>query len=451
MRSTRPRISRRKLLLGGGAAASLAPLAPLLPISEAEGQAQGFPKRLVCWFTPNGTIRDEWLPEGGETDFTFKKILAPLEDFKQQLLILDGIKFEREGPGNDHMRGPHNLFAGSHLLDGSFTGGDMGKDRSGWGSHISVDQHIAKGIAPPTPFESLVLGVTPKQNPNVRHRLSYAGENQPIAPEIDPYLLFQNVFGSIAGEGPEAAAKLERLRLERKSVIDLVSAELGGLTTQLGSNDQLKVSAHLEALRAIERRLENTTARGQCTLPGAPTKLDPYANDNHPVVGRAMMDLLASSLACDMTRIATFMWAGSTSDQRFPWLGIDQGHHTISHEPDDVGTPARQELTDINVWYSEQFAYFLRTLAAMPEGDGSVLDNTIILWGNELGRGNTHSAHPIPIILAGGSSLLRTGRKLSYDKVQINRLLVSLCQLMGLEDQTFGNLDQGTGELPGLV
>jgi hypothetical protein len=437
-------------MLGTGAA-SLLPLAPLLPLSEAEGQARDFPKRLVCWFTPNGTIRDEWLPAGGEADFTFKQILAPLEPYKAQLLLLDGIKFEREGPGNDHMRGPHNMFAGSRLLDGSFTGGDMGKDRSGWGSHISVDQHIATQLQVPTPFKSLVLGVTPKQNANVRHRLSYAGENQPITPEVDPYSLFQNVFAPIAGEGPAAQAKLERLRLERKSVIDLVSSELTSLKPQLGANDQLKVAAHLEALRAIERRLETTGAPVQCRLPSEPSKLDPYANDNHPAMGRAMMDMLAAALACDMTRIASFMWSGSTSDQRFTWLGIDESHHTISHEPDDAGTPARKELIDINVWYSEQFAYFLQQLASIPEGDGTLLDNTIVVWGNEIGRGNTHSAHPIPIMIAGGSSLLKTGRKLTYDSVQINRLLVSLCQLMGLGDQTFGNLDQGSGPLPGLT
>jgi hypothetical protein len=451
MRFVRPRLSRRQLLVGAGAA-SLAPLAPLVPLTEAEAQAEAFPLRLICWFTPNGTIRDEWLPAGGESDFTFKKILAPLETYKQKLLILDGLKFEREGPGNDHMRGPHNMFAGSRLLDGSFTGGDMGKDSSGWGSHVSIDQHVATKLDPKTPFKSLVLGVTPKVNPNVRHRLSYAAENQPIAPEIDPYALYQNAFASLAGgTGAEALAKLERQRLERKSVIDLVSSELNGLSPQLGTNDRVKLEAHLQALRAIELRLENAGSDKECTVPGAPARLDPYANDDHPAIGRAMMDLLATSIACDMTRVSSFMWSGSTSDQRFTWLGIDEGHHTISHEPDDPGTAARQELIDINVWYAEQFAYFLGLLEGIPEGNGTALDNTLIVWGNELGRGNTHSNTEIPIIIAGGGSVLKTGRKLSYDKLQINRLLVSLCHLMGLDDQTFGNLDKGSGGLPGLT
>jgi len=442
-------ISRRKALLGAGAASLL----PLIPLSEVEAQAKAIPTRLVLWFTPNGTIRDEWLPDGGESDFTFKKILAPLADFREKLVILDGIKFERQGPGNDHMRGPHNMFAGSLLLDGTFTGGDMNADKSGWGSHISIDQHLVNELKPETPFKSLTLAVNPNVNANVRHRLAYTAGNQPITPEVDPYNLFQSVFAPIAGVGEEAKAKLERQRLERKSIIDLVTGELGTLRGQFGVSDQRKVDAHLDALRAIERRLDNTTAPGLCTLPGQPTKLDPHANDNFETIGKAQMDLLATSLACDMTRVASLMWSGSTSNQRFGWLGADKGHHEISHEPDDAGTLARQQLIDINVWYSQQFAYFLKALDSIPEGDGTVLDHSIIVWGNELGRGNTHSPHPIPVVLAGGGSgAFKTGRKLTLDQVQINRLLVSLCQMMGLpETQTFGNLDKGTGPLLGLT
>ncbi len=161
---------------------------------------------------------------------------------------------------------------------------------------------------------------------------------------------------------------------------------------------------------------------------------------------------MVMAMACDLTRVGSLMWSRATSTQTFPFLGITSKHHDLSHEGNSNG-PAIDKITTVNNFYAGEMAYLLQRLSEVPEGDGSMLDNTVVLWGNELGRGNNHSRHPIPLVMAGGSQgYFRMGRNLDYGDVQHNRLLVSLCNYMGLEDQeTFGNLDDDSGPLPNLV
>jgi len=233
-------------------------------------------------------------------------------------------------------------------------------------------------------------------------------------------------------------------------VIDLVKGDLDSLMIQHGSAaDRLKIGAHLESIRAIEQR--NQAEVPSCEIPVAPGGVDPGANDSFPEVSALQSDLIAMALTCDMTRVASLQWSASVSGTRFTWLGIDEGHHALSHLGDGDASMV-DKITQINTWYAEQVKYLLDVLAAIPEGDGSVLDNTLVVWGNELSRGNNHGNQPIPfVLLGGGGGQLEMGRYLQYEGVEHNRLLVSICHSMGLSDQqTFGNTDSGSGGLAGL-
>lgn len=433
--------SRRAFLTGLGAGVALTPFIPLLSASAQEGT---MPRRVIFLFSPNGTIYEAWKPSGTENNFTFGSILEPLEPYKSYVTVLDGLRYASGGAGNNHMQGPHKFLAGSKLLEGNeFTGG--GNASSGWGSQISVDQHIAATVGQQTPFASLEFGVQ-NGGSDIRTRMSYAGENQPIAPEQDPYAMFDRLFADFG----QSEQELTRLRNERKSVIDVVRAQLASLEPRYASGDALKVESHLDALRSIEKRLDIEYGAA-CELPVLGDQIDHMADDNFQVVSRLQIDLMVMSLACDMTRIASLLWNGSTSSQTFPFLGFADKHHELSHEG-DTNTLAQNKLIDINKFYAGEVAYLLSKLAAVPEGAGSMLDNTLVVWGNELGKGNSHSHYPIPLVLCGGAQgYFRMGRSLDAGDEIHNRLLVSICQYMGLSDQTYGNLDTGSGPLDNLV
>jgi len=438
-----PSSSRRAFLGSLGAAGVLCPFIPLLE-RELEAAPGDFPLRLIVLFSANGTIHENWAPTGGESDFTLSPILSPLEAYRDQMIVLDGLEMSRAGVGDGHQKGMGHLWTGSTLLEGTeFEGGDGGT--AGWGGGISVDQHVANAVGDDTPYRSLEFGVQTK-GATVWSRMSYAGPNQPLAPEDSPDAMFDRLFADFDVD----ASELDRLKAQRQSVIDLVKGDLDSLMVQHGSaDDKLKIEAHLESIRAIEQR--NQAEAPTCEIPGAPGGIDHDANDNYPLVSQLQSDLLSMSLTCDMTRVASLQWSRSVSNTRFSWLGIEEGHHDLSHLGDGDQSMI-DKLTQINTWYSEQVRYLLDALAALPEGDGSVLDNTLVVWGNELSRGNSHGNRPIPfVLLGGGGGQLEMGRYLQYDNVEHNRLLVSICNAMGLADQSFGSTDPGSGGLPGLT
>jgi Protein of unknown function (DUF1552) len=434
--------SRRRFLAGLGAGALLTPFIPILNTSAQESTA---PRRVIFLFSANGTIHDAWKPGSGGEELQFGEILAPLEPFADKITVLDGLRYATGGSGNNHMAGPHRFMAGSGLLAGNeFTGG--GDASSGWGSHISVDQHIAAAVGQDTAYASLEFGVQ-NGGANPRSRMVYAGENQPIAPEDNPYDMFDRLFSDFG----QSEAELDRIRKERQSVIDVVSEQLDGLAPKYASADKLKMEAHLEAIRAIEKRLDIGYGAG-CSLPTVGDQVDHQADDSFQHVSELQIDLMVMAMACDLTRTSSLMWSRATSQQSFPFLGFTDRHHDLSHEGDSNGD-AQGKLRAINNFYASQLAYLLTKLAEVPEGEGTMLDNTLIVWGNELGKGNSHSRHPIPLVLAGGAAdYFRMGRSLDYGDEIHNRLLVSICHYMGLtEQQSFGNNDDGSGPLPDLV
>ena len=242
-------LSRRSFLTGLGAGVALS---PFLPLFNTSAQEELIPRRVIFLFSPNGTIFNTWKPSGTENDFTFGAILAPLESYKSYVTVVDGLRYAEGGAGNHHMQGPHKFLAGSRLLEGNeFTGG--GDATSGWGSHISVDQHIAATVGQDTAFASLEFGVQ-NGGAQVRSRMSYAGENQPIAPEQDPYAMIDRLFSDF-GQSDEELAKL---RAERKGVIGVVRGQLERIRPRYAAEDSLKLEAHLDALASIEKRLDAT-------------------------------------------------------------------------------------------------------------------------------------------------------------------------------------------------
>ncbi|MEM9453077.1 MAG: DUF1552 domain-containing protein [Myxococcota bacterium] len=436
-----PRFSRRALLGSLGATAALAPFVPLLETQAAEGP----PLRLCLMFSANGTIRDAWLPSGSVNDFVLGPILSPLESIRDEIVVIDGLRYNNGGAGNRHMSGPSKFTCGTGLLDGGeFSGG--GDASSGWGGGTSIDQVYAEQSGKQTPFKSLELGVR-VNSANPRTRLSYSGPNQPIPPESDP----SEVFGRLFAEFGQDQATIAKLKAERRSVLDVVKSQADALEQKLGSADREKLEAHLDGLGEIEKRLDlDSNVGAACEVPDIGDPPDHNSSANYPEITRLQLDLLVMAFACDLTRSSTFMWNGSTSGQTFPWLDISESHHDLSHEGDS-NEDAQNKLVQINTWYAEQFAYFVDRLRQIPEGDGTMLDNTIVLWGNELGKGNNHTHNQIPFVMAGGRNTgITPGRFLQFDGVENNRLLVSVLNALGIDVDTYGELDNGSGPLPGL-
>ncbi|MDX2052498.1 MAG: DUF1552 domain-containing protein [Polyangiaceae bacterium] len=456
-------LSRRTVLRGaGGVAISLPFLDIMGRVERASAQAKpgysasGAPLRFFVFFSPNGTIPSAWAPTGGLNDWTLSRILKPLERHKAQLNVIQGVD-QQGGGGDGHQNGMGGMLTGEMLNAGPFMGGDGGT--AGWANGISVDQHIAQVIGTQTKFRSLELSVQSGSNGDNWNRMSYAAPDQPVPPEQSPYVAFDRIFTGFtpSGTGPTAADQL--LVQRRKEVLGAAMEDYISLNKRLGQADREKLDAHLTAIRDIESRLNvpaatSSSATASCAVPSLGTPLDVKKNENFPVVGKLQMDLAAMALICDQTRVASLMFNRSVGGATFSWLnaGITRGHHDMSHDGDDVADTV-EKLTLINIWYAEQFAYFLDLLAKVPEGTGTMLDNSLVLWCNELAKGNAHSRTDAAYVLAGGAGgNLKTNRYMQFSgNVPHNNLLLSLVNAMGIPDSSFGKADWCTGPLSGLV
>lgn len=432
---------RRSFVRTVGAAAITA---PFLKTLDAKAQDPVAPKRFIFMLTGNGFQPNGIESSGSGATFTLGSSLRPLDPFKAKLNVLRGLDNDAsyDGPGAGHQKGVGAWLTGRPLNEGDFTGG--GGQSAGWASGISVDQRIAQVVGGETRFPSLELGVQ-VEGSNNRHRISYAGNDAPLPPEDDPRDLYRRVFASVTGD----AATLERLRRRRQSVLDWVNGDLGRLRGRLGAGDRPQLDAHLENIREIERRLEMTTAA--CTAPGEPAGFDPYNINNYQRAGRLTIDLMVSAMQCDMTRVSTLLWGGGTSSKRFPDLGFAESHHTLSHDG-DTNTTSQNKLRMINQWYATQLAYLLGKLDSVPEGSGTMLDNTVVIWGSELSKGNTHSRRDMPVVMAGSlGGYLRTGRFVQFTGQPHNNLLLTILHGFGIMDSSFGAAAHSTGTLSQLV
>jgi hypothetical protein len=457
------RIPRRTLLRGAGGIAIGLPFLEIM-MQPRMAHADAMPKRFVTFFSSAGTIHENWVPKAGasETDFTLSTILAPLESLKQKLVVVDGLTnfLGTPPPGDDHMRGIGSMLTATELLKGNTVSGAPGFQPCGLAGGISLDQFIANAIGKASKFKSLELGVQTGNAGDVTQYTSYAAAGMPLPGENDPAKMFKRVFTDVtAGGGPAMVdqAALKRLA-QRKSILDAVIDSYGSLSPKLGAADKATMDAHQSAIRDLEMRLtaapdSSGGSNASCAKPTAPT-IDFNKNDNFPAVGTLQMDLLVMALACDLTRVATLQWEAAYSDVIFSWLGWTRGHHDTSHDSDGSAASVAI-LTKINTWYAQQFAYLLGKLDGIKDGAGTMLDSTLVFWGNELARGNVHSHWPMPFVLAGGGGApIKTGRFLSYPKgdptTSHSNLLVSMMNAVGVTGTTFGDPKYCTGPLSRL-
>jgi len=441
-----PELSRRHFLRAvGGAAVAL----PLLSSLRAAADGESFPKRLVLMYTPNGVISDAWWPQNitSETSWDLNTIHQPLAPFKNRLLFLNGVDLTvtNDGPGGLHQKGIGGLFTGQQLQSGDLFVDGCGQ-RAGWANGISIDQELAKTLAVGTPIKSLELGVRATEN-DVQGRIAYAGPGAPLPPMNDPSEVFQRLFSGF-GQNTD---QLAELRARRKSVLDTVQAQFKSVSARVSASDKQKLEAHMTLVRDLETRMAvSGNGSAACVAPSVPVAVDATSEDDMPTIAGLHLDMLATAFACDLTRIASFQISTSLNHIRYPWLNSMGEGHALSHMgPSD--DDARKELVSRQTWHSQMLANFLTRLSQIPEGSGTVLDNTLVLWGNEVSEGNTHSHQSIPFLMAGGGWYFRTGRSLQYSNNSHNDLLVSVLNAMGVPATTFGQPDLCGGPLSGLV
>lgn len=400
-------------------------------------------QRLVIMFSPDGIVPPTFWPDEEGTGFTFKESLTPLEPFRDRTLILHGVCDKIRGDGDGHMRGIGCLLTGVELFPGNVQGGS--DTPAGWSSGISIDQEIKNTLqaAPETRtrFGSLEFGVLVPDRADTWTRMIYAGPNKPVAPVNDPYQMFNKLYGRTKD------------RESLKSVLDDLQDDLRKVEAVVSVEDRRLLNEHASLVRELELELKDGETRD---VDHAVPELEPGVkteNDNIPHISKMQIDLMVNSFAGDFARVASLQFTNSVGQARMRWLGIDEGQHDLSHKPDS-DHDAQDKLTRINKWYCEQLAYLAKRLAETPEpgGGGSLLDNTMIVWTNELGKGNTHTQDNIPFVCVGNGLDFQMGRSLKFKRVPHNRLLMSLAHGMGHQIERFGNPNYcGDGPLHNLT
>ena len=427
--------TRRTFLRQLGLSAAALPFLPALP-SLAQAAPGGKPQRIIFLFTPNGTIPPEFWPDQTGPDFQLKRILAPLDPFKSRLMTLRGIHNKVRGDGDGHMRGISCLLTADELLPGNIQGGS--DKPAGWARGISIDQELKNFLqARPetaTRFGSLELGVAVPNRADPWTRESYAGPNQPLAPLSDPYAVFDKLYGQTKD------------RENLGSVLDEVRDDLRTIAAHVDPEEKALLDQHATFVREMEQNLQSADTT---TLLFPPPQLEAGValdNDGIPKISTMQADLLVNALANGMARVATLQYTNSVGQARMRWLDINDDHHHLSHEPDS-NADAQEKLVRINLWLCEQLAYLARKLDAIPEpgGQGTLLDNTTIVWTNELGKGNSHSLDNIPFVLLGGGLGFKTGQAMQFDNVTHNRLWLSIAHAFGHHLATFGHQELSQG------
>jgi hypothetical protein len=394
-------------------------------------------------FSPNGTLPNKFWPDEEGDQFTLKPIVEPLAPFKDRLLFLRGLSNKVRGDGDGHMRGMSCLLTGIELFPGNIQGGS--DTPAGWASGPSVDQSIKDFLQSKpetrTRFGSMELGVVVPDRADPWTRWIYAGANKPVAPIDDPYQVFEKMYGRVQ----------ERETL--KSVLDDVTADLRKVRSSLSAEDCKLLDEHETFVREMERELQASEQQSYAYPAPAPEPGIRNENDNMPKLSRMQIDLLVSCLANDMARLGSLQFTNSVGNARMKWVGVEEGHHTLSHDP-DLNEESQEKLLKINRWFCEQLLYLVQKLADTPEpgGDGSLLDNTTIVWTNELGKGNSHTHNDIPFLLVGNGLGFKMGRSLKYKREAHNRLLMAFNHSFGNHVSHFGKpeLCEG-GVLPNLV
>jgi hypothetical protein len=437
-------ITRRRLLRGAGAAIGLPLLNAMLPVEMRASETPKPPVRMAFLFFPNGVWQPDWIPKQTGTDYELPFSLHPLAPVKSEVLVISGLDKQHSRTGDGHYAKTANFLTGMQVTK------TTGKEISTGG--MSVDQLAAEQLGHLTPLPSLELGIDPVISgidSNVGYtrlygsHISWETEHRPVAKEINPRLVYQRLFGS-QNSGAAAGASDDNANL-----LDLALDDAKGLRKKLGRDDQFKLDEYLDSIRAVERRLEFFTKPDPRTwkpasLPGEVASPEGVPHDFREHV-RLMMDLLALAFQTDSTRISSFMFANDVSGRNFSFVdGVRGGHHELSHHENKE--EKIEQYKRINRWHVEQYVYLLEKLRAIKEGEGTLLDNAMILLGCGMSDGNRHDPNNLPMLLAGrGGGTLSPGRHIAKEaNTPLCNLYVSLLNRIGAPVMGFGD---STGEL----
>src|SRR5882672_9788658 len=431
-----------------GVGLSLPLLESMVPAQTPLAKTAANPQiRLGLCFMPHGAVMAQWTPaEAGALKLS--PVLAPLEPHRDRVVVISNLAHQMAGPqgpgdnGGDHTRCPAVYLNGVHPK--RTDGADI---RAG----ATIDQIAAQKIGQETPLPSLELAIEDFSglvgscdvgfSCAYMNTISWRTPTTPLPMEINPRVVFDRMFGV----GATAQERMERIQQER-SILDAVTGQVRRLQGGLGANDRNRVAEYLDTVREIERRIqlaEKQNSNSTLEVPASPSGIP----DDHQVHTKLMFDLMALSFQADITRISTFMMAREVSYRTFPMLGISEGFHPASHHQNNA---ARLEnLTKINTYHVSLLAHFLEKLRATPDGDGNLLDHSLVLYGSGMSNSNVHNHSPLPILVAGGAAgKLKGGRHLKYpENTPMSNLLMSILDKVGAPQESIGDSTGALSEL----
>lgn len=445
---TKKHLSRRTVLRGFGASLALPLLDGMVPALSALSQtaARGV-RRMAIIYTPNGMMMPEWTPKGEGAAFEFSPILSALEPFRQQLVVVSGLADKYGWPQGDEGTGDHARAAAT-FLTGVHVRKTEGSDIQGG---ISMDQIAAQALGNETQLASLELALESVEfigacdsgySCAYANTIAWRGPATPLPMENEPRAVFERLFG--ASDSTDAAVRLARIRKER-SILDSVTQKVADLRRGLGLRDNAKLSEYLEAIRDVERRIAKAEEQSARELPvveqpaGIPPTFEEHA--------KLMFDLLMLAFQTDMTRVATFMLGREVSARAYPEIGVPDSHHPVSHHQNDPEKLVK--LAKINAFQLKQFAYFAEKMRAAQDGDGSLLDHSMLLYGSAISDSNVHMHDNLPLVLVGGGAgQIKGGRHVVYPKgTPVTNLFLNMLDKLGVPMDKIGD---STGRLASL-
>ncbi len=442
-------LSRRLFLRGLGACMALPALESLNPFLGGPAKAAATttaPVRMAFLQVPNGIIPSTWLPAGqGGTEFALSPTLQPLKKVRHEMQVISGLDdlSANAGPdgGGDHAR------AGATFLTGVRIKKTSGADIY---AGTSIDQVVADKIGHLTRFRSLELSCEPNNRKSgdcdsgyscaYEYNISWRSPTQPLAPEVNPRLVFERLFG--AGSPGQRVENLKRRQMDERSILDFVMEDARTITAKMNGRDRQKLDQYLTSVREIEQRIERAE---RMPIPNLDTDAPPGLPTDAGEHMQLMFDMLFLAFQTDSTRIATVLIAKEGSDRIFPDIGVTGGHHTISHHRNNPETIA--QIAKIDLWYTTQLAKFLEKMEATKDVDGnSLLHNSMILYGSGNGDGNRHTHYDLPITVVGsGGGGFKTGRYVKVDAKPLTNLFLTMADHMGA--QGIERLGDSTGRL----
>jgi len=439
---TKMQLSRRTFLRGVGATVALPLLDSMVGAQTPLRSSAAAPKtRFIAFYVPHGATMDKWTPATEGSGFAFTEILKPIESHRDRVNIISGLAhpFVAGAGGGDVSAGANHTRAAAVFLTGAVP-------ERGAQAHlgVSADQVAAQHIGQDTPLPSLELSIEESVlaceaafSCAYRNSISWKSPTQPLPMYSNPRLVFEKLFG-VGSTDAERRARRE----ESRSLLDSVMGQVASLQKNLPAGDRRRLTQYLEDVREIERRIQRTEASAgkDLTLPEVPTGVPSTFQDHL----KLLMDLQVIALQADITRVSTLMFARELSTAVFPETGIRDPFHNLSHHSNDRGNMDR--FAQLNTYHMTKFAYFLDKLKAVADGDGTLLDHSLVLYGSSLSDGNQHNFSPLPIVLAGGvSGKMKGGRHLAFPKdTHMSNLLAAILNKLDVPTEKFGD---GSGVL----